>query len=249
MIFRAVLLSGLLLFSLTGCKNADEKEVEIPELGWRDMAPEMPSNTLNVGFLVLDSVYNSELMGPWDIFHHTVFHADPGMRVFMVAKDTGMVTTFEGLRLKPDYSIQNAPRIDVLAVPSALHNMDTDLEDEAVLQFIRERGEQAKYVISFCDGAFMLAQAGLLDGLHATTFPGDIDPFEEKFRDARKLQVHRDVSFVHDGKAITSAGGAISYDAAMYLVERLYGRKAAEGVGRGMVIDWDPGKISHYVAE
>ena len=54
------------------------------------------------------------------------------------------------------------------------------------------------------------------------------------------LEVRRGVSFVHDGKALTSQGGARSYDVAMYLVDHLYGTEVAAGVGRGMVLDWPP---------
>ena len=51
--------------------------------------------------------------------------------------------------------------------------------------------------------------------------------------------VHEDVSFVHDGNLLTSAGGAKSYDVALYLVHHLYGEKVAKGIGRGLVIDWN----------
>lgn len=201
-----------------------------------------PTRTLSVGFLVLDSVYNSELIAPYDILQHTIFHADPGMELFTVARDTGILTTFEGLRLLPDYALESAPPIDILVVPSAKHNMDTDLEDERLINWVRDRGEKAQYIMSLCDGAFILARAGLLDGMNATTFPGDIDAFEKQFP---RVKVHRDVSFVHHGKAITSAGGAKSYDPAMYLAELLYGKKAADGIAGGMVIDWDLRKVKH----
>ncbi len=51
---------------------------------------------LQVALLVLEGVYNSELIAPMDIFHHTVFHTRPGMRVFTVGRSREMVTTFEG---------------------------------------------------------------------------------------------------------------------------------------------------------
>jgi transcriptional regulator GlxA family with amidase domain len=53
------------------------------------------------------------------------------------------------------------------------------------------------------------------------------------------LQVHENVSFVHDRVAITSAGGAKSYDAALYLSELLYGKTVAIAIGKGLVIDWE----------
>ncbi len=87
----------------------------------------------------------------------------------------------------------------------------------------------------------MLAAAGLLDGRSCTTFPGDQDRFAEDFPD---LDLIRGVSFVHDGPVMTSQGGARSYDVAMYLVDHLYGEEVAQGVGRGLIIDWPPSAAS-----
>ena len=118
---------------------------------------------LNVGFLMLPKVYDSELMAPYDIFHHTQFHTKPAMRVFTISPDGNPVTTFEGLRLQADYALSNAPAIDVLVIPSAEHNMDTDLENGEIRDWIRKTAEAAKFVVTLCDGAFMLANTGLLD--------------------------------------------------------------------------------------
>lgn len=107
---------------------------------------------------------------------------------------------------------------------------------------IRAIGQSADYVISLCDGAFPLAQSGLVDGRNVTTFPGDQDDLEEKYPG---LTVHREVSFVRDGKYITSVGGARSFDACLYLVEKLYGSKGAFDTAEGMVIDWDLNKIDY----
>jgi len=190
---------------------------------------------LRVGFLIVDGVYNSELMAPYDIFHHTVFHVEPGMEVFTVSPAGEPVTTFEGLSIGAHYSFENAPPIDVLVVPSAEHSMDSDLENEAMMAWVRRAGSEARFLVSLCDGAFVLAAAGLLDGLVSTTFPGDVDAYRAMFP---RLEVREGVSFVHDGKALTSQGGARSYDVAMYLVDHVYGEEVAAGVGRGMVLEW-----------
>ena len=204
-----------------------------------------PDDRLQVGIVVVDGVYNTELTAPMDIFQHTIFHTEPGMRVFLVGPSTEPVTSFEGLRLLPDYGFDEAPPIDVLVVPSAEHSMDTDLEDEELMAFVRVRGEAADWVVSLCDGAFVLAAAGLLDGLAATTFPSDQERFEELFGD--RLEVRRGVSFVHDGKAITSVGGAPSFDPALYLCEHLWGAEVARGIAGGLVIDWDLARVAHEV--
>jgi hypothetical protein len=75
--------------------------------------------------------------------------------------------------------------------------------------------------------------------------PGDQDRFATMFPGV-KLQ--RGVVFVHDGKAVTSVGGARSYDPAMYLVERLYGEDARARIGEGLVLDWSRAAVKHRVA-
>jgi transcriptional regulator GlxA family with amidase domain len=227
----------LVLSLLAACKSAEApKKPPAPER-FRD---------LHVGFLIVDGVYNTELMAPFDVFHHTVFHTSPGMRVFTVAPTSAPVTTFEGLRILPDYTFDNAPPIDVLVVPSAEHSMDRDLEDAVMIGWVRRTGLRARTVLSLCDGAFVLAKAGLLDGRDATTFPADIERFRQTFP---AVDVKEAVSFVHDGPALTSAGGAKSYDAALYLCQKLYGRKTARGIAGGLCIDWDLDAVEHEVAK
>jgi transcriptional regulator GlxA family with amidase domain len=192
---------------------------------------------LQAAFLVVDGVYNSELMAPYDVLHHTVFHTDPdpGIEVFVVSPDGEAVTSFEGIRIVPHHSFESAPPIDILVVPSAEHSMGSDLENRAMIDWVRETAGSARWVMSLCDGAFVLAEAGLLDGRSATTFPSDYDAFAERFPD---VHLRINVSFVHDGKMLTSQGGARSYDVAMYLVDLLYGEQVARGVGGGLLIPW-----------
>ena len=127
-------------------------------------------------------------------------------------------------------------------VPSAENNLSSDLEDDRLIEWVRKTAQRARYVLSLCDGAFLLAKAGLLDGLEATTFPGDQDKFAELFP---KVKLKRGVLFVHDQKAVTGVGGARSYEPAMYLVEQLYGAPVARNNGRGLVLDWDLTKLRY----
>ena len=232
---RAVLGVIFLALVVCSCSHQNQEEIVQATKSIHDSA-NRPDKVLRVGFLAINGVYNSELMAPYDIFQHTIFHTNPGMETFVVSPTPDPIVTFEGITVTPHYSFEDAPDIDVLVVPSAEHNMDSDLEDEVLINWVKRAGSQAKYIMSLCDGAFILAQAGLLEGVKCTTFPTDIERFKETFPE---LDVYRDISFVHDGKAITSAGGAKSYDPAMYLVEYLYGQKTAIGVGKGLVIDWN----------
>lgn len=239
-----LLLIATLLFSCNPEKNDSDIEQSPDDSGVVN-APEPPSR-MQAAFVIVDGVYNSELVAPMDVLHHTVFHTENGIEVFTVGPTRDPIKTFEGLTIIPDYGFESdsIPAIDILIVPSAEFSMTTDLENEKLIGFVKKNGGQAKYILSLCDGAFVLAKAGLLEGLECTTFPSDIEPFRKAFPE---LSVHEDVSFIHDGKAITSAGGAKSYDPAMYLVEILYGKDVATGIGRGLVIDWDVSSVRHKI--
>ena len=204
------------------------------------IAPIAVGETLTAGFLIVDGVYNSELMAPYDIFQHTIFHTEGGIEVFTMAPEMDTIVSFEGLKIIPDFTFETAPKIDILVVPSAENSMGTDLENEAMMAFVRKVGRNSRFNMSLCDGAFVLAGAGLVEGLESTTFPTDIGKYREMYP---SLTVHENVSWVHDSDLLTSAGGAKSYDVALYLVHQLYGEQVAQGVGRGLVIDW---KLSDY---
>lgn len=211
--------------------------------------PKLDSTRYNVGFLIMDGVFNTELTAPFDIFQHTIFRDNiKAMNVFTVANTDAPILTFEGMRILPDYNYteDDVPTIDILVVPSAEHHLDTDLEDTVMLDFIRKVDQEALFITSHCDGAFVLAKAGLLDGKVSTTFPSDIDAMRELFP---ALDIRKDVLFVHDGKYITSAGGAKSFEAALYLTEHLYGKKIAQSLAGGLVIDWDLDSVPHIIVE
>jgi len=246
-----VLLFTILLFA--SCNSAEDKralndEIHHDALNDKEKEfPELKPNRYNVAFLIMDGVYNTELTAPFDIFQHTVFRDSiKPMNVFTVANTNDAITSFEGMRILPDfnYLTDELPNIDILVVPSAEHHLDTGLEDEAMMNFVKQVDKTAKFVTSHCDGAFVLAEAGLLDKTVSTTFPGDIDTMRERYPN---LDIRKDVLFVHDGKYITSAGGAKSFEAALYLCEHLYGKKVAERLAQGLVIDWNLEEVPHLI--
>ncbi len=175
------------------CRSAEPPQVEpsTPSRRVATRAEVPPDRPLRAGFLVVDGVYNSELVAPYDILHHTQFHTTPrpGIEVFTVSPDGERVTTFEGLTLVPHYGFGDHPTIDILVVPSAEHSMDTDLQDAELIAWVRSTGEAAQYVVSLCDGAFVLAQAGLLDRRVSTTFPSDIGRMRAMYPTLEALRV------------------------------------------------------------
>jgi transcriptional regulator GlxA family with amidase domain len=244
---KTYILLGLAL-SLTACQTKSKPESTEAQATVKSerYLPKLNPNAYNVAFLIMDGTFNTELTAPFDIFQHTVFRDSiKPMNVFTVANTLEAITTFEGMRILPDYDYtqDELPKIDILVVPSAEHHLDSDLKDTTMLNFVRKIDKEAEFVTSHCDGAFVLAEAGLLDSVASTTFPGDLETYKKRYPN---LEVH-DVLFVHDGKYITSAGGAKSFEAALYLCELLYGKKVADRLAEGLVIDWDLSEVPHHI--
>jgi transcriptional regulator GlxA family with amidase domain len=233
-------LAGISVILAAGCQSGPTA-VELQQ------QVRLTEDRYNVAFLIMDGVYNTELTAPFDIFQHTQFREGiKAMNVLTIARTRDPVTTFEGLRILPDFSyMEEYPQIDILVVPSAEHHLDTDLEDAEMIDFVIRTAATANYVTSHCDGAFVLAKAGLLDNVASTTFPSDIELYKKMFP---QLEVKEDVWFVHDGKFITSAGGARSFEASLYLTELLYGDAIARRIAQGLVIDWDLSRVPHWVS-
>jgi transcriptional regulator GlxA family with amidase domain len=229
----------VLLISIHSCTEKPKEEISYK--------PTLIPDAYNAAFLIMDGVYNTELTAPYDIFQHTKYRKGiKPINVFTVADKTTAVVSFEGLRILPDYNYltDNLPQIDILIVPSAEHHLDTDLENEVMIKWVHDISQNAKYVTSHCDGAFVLAEAGLLDSLASTTFPSDIPAYRKRYP---HLDVYEEVLFVHDGKYITSAGGAKSFEAALYLMELMYGKEIAKRLAGGLVIDWNLESVPHLV--
>lgn len=244
---------SLMLF--LGCNSSEKKNPLNDELLYQsrklsgqdddNQYLKLKPNRYNVAFLIMEGTYNTELTAPFDIFQHTIFRDSiKSMNVFTIANTDEPITTFEGMRILPDFNYvkDSLPKIDILVVPSAEHHLDSDLEDETMLNFVRQVDKEALFVTSHCDGAFVLAKAGLLDQSVSTTFPSDIDKMRAMFP---HLDIRKDVLFVHDGKYITSAGGAKSFEAALYLCEYLYGKEVAQRLAQGLVIDWNLENVPH----
>jgi transcriptional regulator GlxA family with amidase domain len=228
-------------------KQSSTVETKIEAVEKKKSFPKLEPNRYNVAFLIMDGTYNTEFTAPFDIFQHTQYRKNiKQMNVFTVANTDHPITTFEGVKIIPDYNYvkDSLPQIDILVVPSAEHHLDTDLDDKVMIDFVKRVDKTATFMTSHCDGAFVLAKAGVLDNVVSTTFPSDIDQMRSVFPN---LDIRKEVLFVHDKKYITSAGGAKSFEAALYVCEYLYGAEIARSLAEGLVIDWNLKNVPHLV--
>lgn len=183
---------------------------------------------LRVAVLVYPYAEEIDYAGPIEIF------GESGARVFTVGATTDVAKSVFALQLRPEFDLEHAPDADVILVPGG---GTADMQkNEKVLQWLRDRSKSAKYVLSVCNGAFIVASAGLLDGLKATTTAGRIDQLAAY---APKTTVVRE-RLVDNGKIITTTGLSAGIDGALHVLEREYGRDRAAMVARSMEYRWQP---------
>jgi len=186
------------------------------------------STDLNIGILVYDNVLSSDVTAPAEVFGIATkksWFKDYNVILINVDKaDT--ITTEEGLTLKVDHTIYNAPKIDVLLVPSA-YEMEHLINNQNLTHFLQEQNKTVSWLTSNCSGAFLLANAGLLDGIKATTYFGGERKLQKTFP---KVKVVHDTNVVIDGRVITSNGSLISYQAALILLAKISGLEKAKTV-------------------
>jgi len=189
----------------------------------------------NLAIVIFDHVQIIDYTGPYETFGH-VWNGDaPAFNIYTVSEKTNPITTAMGMSVIPKYSFENAPTPDIIVVPGG--GVDDQLQNANTLKWLQEKSKSAEIVMSVCNGAFILAKAGLLDGLEATTTAGLIPLFREA---ATKTRVVDDRRFVDNGKFITAAGLSSGIDGALHVIERLYGKGTAQMAALGMEYNWDP---------
>src|SRR5688572_29872643 len=122
----------------------------------------MPTATVRAAVLIFGGVQVIDFAAPYEVF------GQAGYEVFTVTAEPGPVLTSMRLQVTPRYAFADAPRAEIVLVPGG--EVAAAQRDARVLEWLRGQAPHATHVVSVCNGAFILAAAGLLDGLRATTF-------------------------------------------------------------------------------
>ncbi|MCX6012992.1 MAG: DJ-1/PfpI family protein, partial [Chloroflexi bacterium] len=159
--------------------------------------------TRTVGILIFNDVEVLDFCGPFEVFAVTpAIDEQKPFQVFIIAEKESPVIARNGLSVNPHYAIHNCPSLDILLVPGGMGTRK-EMNNEYLTGWIKQRYQQLELLLSVCTGAMLLAKAGLLKGLEATTHHGAIDLLREV---APGTLVHDNKRFIDNGKIITSAG-------------------------------------------
>lgn len=182
--------------------------------------------------LAFEGVQPLDLIGPAEVFNTAARLESSSYSVEVVARASGPLTS-TSVGLVADRALRNCRGpIDTLIVAGGPGVRDA-ARDPRTVSWVRAAAERSRRVCSVCTGAFLLAEAGLLDGRRATTHWAGCDRLAARYAD---VTVERDPIFVRDGEIYTSAGVTAGMDLALALVEDDLGRRTALEVARWLVL-------------
>jgi transcriptional regulator GlxA family with amidase domain len=169
-----------------------------------------------VGAFIFDQMTMLDVLAP-----HQLLGIHPEFQVVTIAATPDPIITDTGLKIVPDYSVHNAPDIDVLLTGGA-GDMVGPLSNPAVIDWFRKAGEQAEWVTSVCSGSLLLAEAGLLDGYRAATHWAYL-PFLAHYPQVTAS----DERVVRDRNRITAGGVTSGIDFALTFLTEACGPESA----------------------
>lgn len=138
-----------------------------------------------------------------------------------------------GVAILPDLTLSEAPRADLLVIPAQMNP-----EDTAIQEWLKAHADQSKTILAVCEGARVVAKAGLLQGKKATSHFIALKSLRESDPQTEWVQGPR---YVEDGKIITSAGVTGSLDAALFAIEKFSDRRTAEWTADRLGVHWNRG--------
>ncbi|MBZ0112633.1 MAG: DJ-1/PfpI family protein [Thermoanaerobaculia bacterium] len=195
--------------------------------------------TRNVAIVVWNGAEVLDWAGPAEIFSSAAGFGRqgdvPAFNVYTVSKTTDAITSQGFVSVNPQYSIDAAPRPDIIVLPGG--GTKSVLDDPEFLAWAAKASKEAEVALSVCTGAFVLGRAGLLDGEQVTTWYGATDRLEREFPAATVIRGKR---FVDNGNVITTAGISAGMDGSLHLVARLLGRAVADETAEYMEYRWTP---------
>ena len=196
---------------LSNCNTAPNSKDESKHLKPYDAS--LPT----IGLLMYDGVLQSEVVATSDVFSKPSEDGKQLFNVVTIAETDKSITTEEGLAIIPNYTFEDCPKLEALFVPSA-YDMYTQVHNKKIVDFIKSKNQETQYVVSNCAGANLIGESGIADGYKIVTWIGGGEQLQKDYPNL-KVQDDSQVSFIKDGKFLSSNGNLVSYIPALELLE------------------------------
>jgi transcriptional regulator GlxA family with amidase domain len=181
-----------------------------------------PQSTVRIGILIFDQVEELDFVGPLEVFGMAQ-QFGASCETLVVAEETKPTRCRHGLIAVPDRTCADCPPLDILVVPGGFGARTHARQNANILNFVRK---QCGLVASVCTGALILAAAGILDGVTATTHHSSLD----LLREYKGVRVKDGVRFLIGERVATSAGVAAGIDLTLALAARTWNEDLAQQI-------------------
>ncbi|MBJ6136696.1 DJ-1/PfpI family protein [Marinobacter litoralis] len=187
-------------------------------------------NKRSVGVLLFPGFELLDVFGPLEMYGQAPDHFE----IQLVSERGGEVASAQGPRSVADLAFCDAKSFDIVLVPGGIGTR-AEVSNEVLLQWIRDHAETSEYLTSVCTGSALLAKAGILDGVRATTNKKAFD-----WASSQGEQVHwvEEARWVEDGRFLTSSGVTAGIDMTLALIQKMLGSQLAMDIATWTEYEW-----------
>lgn len=197
-----------------------------------------------VAVALFDDIEVLDFAGPFEVFGVCGLRTSttPPFHVFTVA-ERATISARNKLIVTPTYQFQNCPQADIVVVPGGggyladgtPFGSRKEMDNAVMLDWIKEQNKKAELLLSVCTGSLILAKAGLLENLSATTHKGAVKQMQEI---APNTKLYPEERWVDNGRIILSAGISAGIDMSLYVISKLLGKEVADETAQYMQYDY-----------
>lgn len=179
----------------------------------KDIDPTLPT----IGIVIFEGVLLNEITAPIDVFSKMDSNGHQLLNVVVIAEEQRIYLTEEKLKIVPDFTFVNSPKLNVIIVPSSM-NPENQTKDSLLVKFIKEKSSTAEYTASHCAGAFLLGEAGVAKNKKIVTYCNGGESLQQKYPSLLVMDDSKH-TVVRDKNIISSNGNLVSYIASLDLLE------------------------------
>ncbi len=185
---------------------------------------------MKIGVILFHEFELLDVFGPLEMYGVV----PESFEICMIAEKLGEVASRQGPKSVADYKLDDEHEFDILLVPGG-KGTRAEVDNEILLDWLRIQSAKSEYVTSVCTGSALLAKAGILDGIHATT---NKRAYEWATSQSDKVKWKKEARWVEDGKFFTSSGVSAGIDMSLAVIAKILGREAAEEIAIWTEYEW-----------
>lgn len=187
-------------------------------------------NKRTIGVVLFPGFELLDVFGPLEMYGQAPDHFE----IQLVSEKGDEVASAQGPRSVADLAFCDAQNFDILLVPGGIGTR-AEVSNGALLQWISDQSKTSEYVTSVCTGSALLAKAGILDGVRATT---NKKAFEWATSQGERVNWVKEARWVEEGRFFTSSGVSAGIDMSLALIQKMHGPEMAKDIATLAEYEW-----------